>query len=430
MPLITHALLYAGYALLALTTGLALAQVGGATGPEATLGAISLFCACAVTHAGLSAAHAAGAIGRSEKKQKTEMDKLRAAHREVVAEMDAIADRLEKLDTAVTEVAHRRIETPAQPEIKLIDQIVDKLGRQMDQRIDEFRRVAGPMIGGGTGASPAARDNNSAIAIVRDALDENRVELYLQPTVALPQRRTAFYEGFTRLKDHDGRIILPNEFMPAAERAGLMTLIDNMLLFRCVQIVKKLAQKDRRVGIFCNITPKALADDAFFPQFLDFLRAHKEMAGALIFELPQEAFEARTGVEARAMGKLADLGFRFSIDKVTRLDVDLVDMERAGVRFFKAPGRLLIEAIVQDNVRPKSSITREIAANDVAAIFIRYGIDIIAERIEDEATVVDILELEIPYAQGHLFGAPRAIKESLMEETAPPPGMFGRGAAA
>ena len=422
MPLITHALLYAGYALLALTTGLGLAQVGGATGAEAALGALSLFCACAVTHAGLSAAHAAGAIGQSEKKARIETDKLRAAHREVVAEMDALSDRLDRLDTAVTEVAHRRIEAPPQPEIKLIDQIVDKLGRQMDQRIDEFRRVVGP--------APAPREAHSAIDIVREALDENRVELYLQPTVALPQRRTAFYEGFTRLKDHDGRIILPSEFMPAAERAGLMNLIDNMLLFRCVQIVKKLAQKDRRVGIFCNISPKALADDAFFPQFLEFLRDHKEMAGALIFELPQEAFEARNGVEARAMAKLADLGFRFSIDKVSHFDVDLVDMERAGVRFFKAPGRAFIDAIVADGVRPKSSITREIAANDVAAIFIRYGIDIIAERIEDEATVVDILELEIPYAQGHLFGAARAIKESLMEETAPPPGMFGRGAAA
>ena len=69
MPLITHALLYAGYALLALTTGLGLAQVGGATGAEAALGALSLFCACAVTHAGLSAAHAAGAIGQSEKRR-------------------------------------------------------------------------------------------------------------------------------------------------------------------------------------------------------------------------------------------------------------------------------------------------------------------------------------------------------------------------
>ncbi len=419
MPLITHALLYAGYALLALTTGLALAQVGGADAAGATLGGLSLFSACAVTHAGLSAAHAAGAIGRSEKKTRAEIDKLRVSQREATAEMDAIVERLDKLDAAVTDIAHRRIEAPAQaPELKMIDQIVDKLGRQMDQRLDEIRRVAGP--------APGGRETGSAIDIVRDALDENRVELHLQPTVALPQRRTVFYEGFTRLKDQTGRIILPGEFMPAAERAGLMPLIDNMLLFRCVQIVKKLAQKDRRVGIFCNLAPRALSDEAFFPQFLEFLRDHREMAGALIFEMPQDAFEKRSSVEARAMGKLSDLGFRFSIDRVTRMDVDLIDMERAGVRFFKAPAGVIIDQFVQQGVRPKSSITREISANDVAAIFIRYGIDLIAERIEDEATVVDILELEIPYAQGHLFGAPRAIKESLMEETAPPPGMFGR----
>jgi cyclic-di-GMP phosphodiesterase TipF (flagellum assembly factor) len=126
------------------------------------------------------------------------------------------------------------------------------------------------------------------------------------------------------------------------------------------------------------------------------------------------------------MAKLADLGYRFSIDKVTHIDVDIVDMERAGVRYFKAPGALLIEDLIHRGIRPKSNITREIAANDIAAVFIRYGIDVIAERIEDEGAVVDILELEIPFAQGHLFGAPRAIKESLMEETAPPPGMFGR----
>ena len=128
MPLITHALLYAGYALLALTTGLGLAQVGGATIAEASLGALSLFCACAVTHGGLSAAHAAGAVGRSEKKARAETDKLRAAHREVVAEMDAMSDRIDRLDTAVTEVAHRRIEPAPQQEFKLLDQIVSRCG--------------------------------------------------------------------------------------------------------------------------------------------------------------------------------------------------------------------------------------------------------------------------------------------------------------
>jgi cyclic-di-GMP phosphodiesterase TipF (flagellum assembly factor) len=255
--------------------------------------------------------------------------------------------------------------------------------------------------------------------LVREALLENRVELYLQPIVQLPQRKTAFYEGFTRLKDATGRLILPQEFIPAAEEAGLMTTIDNVLLFRCVQIVRKLHKSDRRVGIFCNITPSALADDHFFPQFLEFMRENSDLAGALIFELPQAAYEARTSIEARAMSKLADLGFRFSIDKVTTVELDLPDLERSGIRYVKIPARTLSEQLQTKGIRPKSAITREIAAADVAAVFSRYGIDLIGERIESEDTVIDVLDLEVPYGQGHLFGPPRAIKERLMEEMAP-----------
>ena len=49
-----------------------------------------------------------------------------------------------------------------------------------------------------------------------------------------------------------------------------------------------------------------------------------------------------------------------------------------------------------------------------------YAIRSYYEKMEDEASVVEILEYEIPYGQGHVFGAPRPIKASLMEETAPP----------
>src|SRR6218665_215087 len=100
---------------------------------------------------------------------------------------------------------------------------------------------------------------------------------------------------------------------------GLMAAIDNLLLFRCVQIVRRLARQDRKVGIFCNISLASLADESFFPQLLEFLSANKDLAGSLIFELGQSAFDRRGAVEARHMARLADLGFRFSLDKVVDL---------------------------------------------------------------------------------------------------------------
>jgi len=191
-------------------------------------------------------------------------------------------------------------------------------------------------------------------------------------------------------------------------------------LFRCVQIVRKLMKQDRRVGIFCNLSPSALSDEHFFPQFLDFMRENRDLAGSVIFEIPQAAFEMRTSLEARAMAKLVDLGFRFSIDRVSNVEIDLPDLERAGVKYIKISAQTLTEQIVRQGLRPRSAITREIAAADISAIFQRYGIDLIAERIENEQLVLEALDLEAPFGQGHLFGAPRPIKESLLEETQPP----------
>ena len=91
--------------------------------------------------------------------------------------------------------------------------------------------------------------------------------------------------------------MMPAEYLSVAEPGGLVTAIDNRLLFRCVQIVRRLAKQDRKIGIFCNISLASLSDESFFPQFLDFLSANKDMAGALIFELGQAAFERRGAVE-------------------------------------------------------------------------------------------------------------------------------------
>ena len=417
MPIITHVLIYLAYATISLTVGLALNQVGGQDLGGAFLGGIGLFCACAVTHAGIAASAAAGRIGNVEKRMRTDSDRLRGAHREIRADIDAMQTRMDSLEAQIgfgTPTTHQ-IEAPQtqQIELKLLDQIIDRLGATLDARFQQIQ--AAPNV---TPINPNAV--RGPMDLVREALLENRLELHLQPIVQLPQRKTAFYEGFTRLKDSTGRLILPQEFIPAAEQAGLMSTIDNVLLFRCVQIVRKLMKQDRRVGIFCNLSPTSLGDEHFFPQFLDFMRENRDLAGSVIFEIPQASYEARTSVEARAMGKLVDLGFRFSIDKVTSAELDLPDLERSGVRYAKIPARLLVDQMVHGGIRPRSAITREIAAADIAAVFQRYGVDLIAERIEHEDTVLEVLDLDVPYAQGHLFGAPRAIKESLMEETAPP----------
>jgi cyclic-di-GMP phosphodiesterase TipF (flagellum assembly factor) len=417
MPLITHALLYAGYAALAAFVGISLSSVGGASAAESFLGAIALFSAFAITHAAFTAAHAANLAKNTERRIGGETMELRAGHRELSGDLDAVSARLDSLDRIVGEIAHKQAEQlPREGESRMIEQIAEKLAGAMDAKIEEVRRLSAPP----TPQKPLSR---GPIDMVREALAENRVELHLQPVVTLPQRKTTFYEGFSRLRDETGRMILPQEFIPAAEAAGLMSFVDNALMFRCVQIVRKVAEKDKRIAIFCNLSPKGLADDLFFPQFYSFMRENADLAGSLIFEIPQEAFEQRTSVEARAMARLADLGFRFSMDRVTRIDqIDLADLERSGVRYLKMAGQTLLDQVVKQGLRPKSSITREIAAVDLASVCLRFAVEIIAERVETESVVRELLDIDIGLAQGHLFGPPRPIRDSLMVETAPPPG--------
>jgi cyclic-di-GMP phosphodiesterase TipF (flagellum assembly factor) len=229
-----------------------------------------------------------------------------------------------------------------------------------------------------------------------------------------------FYESFSRLRDETGRIMMPAEYLKVAEPEGLVSAIDNLLLFRCAQIVRRLAKQDRKVGIFCNIALGSLGDETFFPQFLEFLSDNKDMSGALIFELGQAAFKQRGSVEARNMAKLADLGFRFSLDKVTDLDLDFPDLSRADVKFLKVGADVMLQQLLEVEGRMTLKSLRDIQASDFAALTRRYGVEVIAEKVETERQVVDILELDIAYGQGHLFGEPRAIREAILAEADPP----------
>jgi len=362
-----------------------------------------------------------GLVGRSfdQKTLQREFETLKDAHLAVADRLEQINENLAILADAVQDKAVRRSEELTF-EVRMLEDLIQRMGASLDERL----AVEPPRAGAGASPSPLRRDEAQSgvlLNTVREALADNRVDLYLQPVVTLPQRRTVFYESFSRLRDATGRVMMPAQYLSVAEPEGLVTAIDNLLLFRCVQIVRRLAKQDRKVAIFCNISLTSLADEDFFPQFLEFLAENKDMAGGLIFELGQAAFEQRGSVEARHMARLADLGFRFSIDKVTDLDLDFRELQRADVKFIKISAEVLLNRTGEgDDGRLSLGPLKDLHASDFASLARRYGAEIIAEKIESERQVIDVLELDIGYGQGHLFGEPRAIRDAVLAETDPP----------
>ncbi|MGY4379867.1 hypothetical protein ACVWZ3_007506 [Bradyrhizobium sp. i1.3.6] len=84
------------------------------------------------------------------------------------------------------------------------------------------------------------RNPTQLLATLRNAIDENRIDIFLQPMVTLPQRKVRFYEAVTRLRDERDQLIAAEEFISIAEASGLIGRIDNMVMLRCVQVLRRL----------------------------------------------------------------------------------------------------------------------------------------------------------------------------------------------
>ena len=92
------------------------------------------------------------------------------------------------------------------------------------------------------------------------------------------------------------------------------------------------------------------------------------------------------------------------------------------MKFVRVGAQNLLDELTDIGERLVLRSMPDLAAEDFALLMRRYGVELIAEKVESERQVVDILDLDIKLAQGHLFGEPRAIKDAVLAETGPPPG--------
>jgi cyclic-di-GMP phosphodiesterase TipF (flagellum assembly factor) len=237
---------------------------------------------------------------------------------------------------------------------------------------------------------------------VNNAVEENRLDLYLQPMVTLPQRKVRFYEAVTRLRDDRDQIITADDFVGIAEAAGLIGRIDHMVMLRCVQVLRRLMVRNKEVGVFCNVAAATLGNPATFAQCLDFLEANRALATSFVLEFKQSTFRNLGPTETEHLAALAQRGFRFSIDHVTDLRIEPRELADRGVRFIKVPAALLLDQ--------RQSSTSDIHPSDLSDLLGRFGIDLIAERIEGERAVVDLLDYDVRFGQGFLFAPPRPLR--------------------
>jgi cyclic-di-GMP phosphodiesterase TipF (flagellum assembly factor) len=251
-------------------------------------------------------------------------------------------------------------------------------------------------------------NDNEMLEMVSQAIEAGRVDLYLQPTVTLPERRPIYFEALTRIRTKADELILPGSYLQVAERSGMVPLIDNVLLVKSVQTLRRLGAESRIKGVFCNISVRTLLDPEFFPELVEFMEENSGLSESLIFEVSQPAMLDLNADELGALDTLGALGYGFSLDHVADLDVDFAGLRDRSFRFVKIDAKTFLHDITAKGSR--------YSAAEIKRALDDFDMKLIVEKVEDEAAVAKLLDHGVELAQGYLFGRPKPMSPALFRE--------------
>ncbi len=405
MSILVHAIIATFYSVLALAAALLLPEkVPQATPQYAAAAGAAVFVVGLVLHFSLT-------LRRRSRHAAFQLEDLRAQTRRLAEDILQTQTQSLHWRQAAEQMGKAGEQRVSQviSEVKVLQGLIESFAEQ------QARYVA--VANGGSVAQLVAMDGGKSaerppmpplqesthedetLGVLRDALRADRVDVYLQPIVSLPQRKTRFYECYTRIRAEDGSVIGPGSYIGIAEREGMVSAIDNLLLFRCVQLIRRTRNRDYDVSFFCNISGESLSDTQFISDFVDFVADNPELAPNIFFEIGQSDLDNAPPESIDNLSRLSDLGFRFSLDQVTHLNLNFAGLAARSFRYVKIDARFLLDSSVE--------VQSDIAVSDIKQQLDRYGLNMIVEKIERESDLVELLDYEVDFGQGYLFGEPR-----------------------
>lgn len=229
---------------------------------------------------------------------------------------------------------------------------------------------------------------------IKDALREERFMLYFQPVMKLGSRKVEHFEALIRMQDESGKIILPDAFICAAERFGLMLHIDHWI----VETVLRILRKRPDLRIFINLSGSSMRDDSLLEFTKKRIKDSEVTSGQLSFEvtetvaitdLMQVQYWMKQLKEVGCLFALDDFGIGFSsFSYLSALPADYVKIDRSFIHSLDT--NLTNRAIVQ-------ALTTVIHA---------LGKEVIAEGVENNTIAGILQKLGVEYGQGYLWGLP------------------------
>ena len=235
------------------------------------------------------------------------------------------------------------------------------------------------------------------------ALDNGRFVLYAQSL--LPLRPAAPGERVTeilvRLVDPDGRLVLPGEFVPAAERFGLAAAIDRWVVRDLIHRVSSRPPSPEESGpstLLVNLSGTTLSDLTFAEDVERMLRRSACDPSRFCFEVTETAVVRDLEAAVDLMARLSRLGCRFALDDFGTGLSSLAYLRSLPVQLLKIDGAF-IRGLARD-------ATARAIVESVVHLARALGLGTVAEWVEDSATLEHVTTAGLDYAQGFAIHTP------------------------
>jgi diguanylate cyclase (GGDEF)-like protein len=236
------------------------------------------------------------------------------------------------------------------------------------------------------------QENMRATDEILSALNERRIFIHFEPIVDVGSRRPAFYECLMRIKRPDESLLAVNEFIPWAERLGLVRLLDHRVLD--LVAAEMIASPALKASV--NVSAASTSDPDWWAGLGAMLRAHPSVAERLTVEITETAAIQDIEETRRFVSRVKDLGCRIAIDDFGAGYTSFRNLRKLGVDLVKIDG-----AFVQNLMQSEDDRAFVHTLIDLAR---RLGLKTVAEWVQDEASATMLADWGCDYLQGVLVG--------------------------
>ena len=239
---------------------------------------------------------------------------------------------------------------------------------------------------------------------IRVALHEDAFMAYLQPQYDMSHNLRGF-EALARMKDSDGNFISPAEFIPIAEKVGLIDCVDNMVFKKSAAFFSSLIKK---TGLDLTLSLNASVRHLMKNDFLDEIRSLIDISGIapgqLEIEITESILMDSADKALQCINKLRDMGIKLAIDDFGTGYSSLSYLN-------KIPANLLkIDKSFIDKINANESSKQYVAA--IISMGHIMGLDVISEGVEEEEQLEALRSIGCDYVQGYIWGRPMSAEDA------------------